>query len=93
MVISPYLVVTENGGCRITKTYPRLEWHEIAIQLHLNIPDELYRKPQLSASISVDPKAVQTPEIGCEVISNIEEAIKQHTGVEVKLSVVSEEKE
>lgn len=93
MVIRPFLIVNSRGTCRVTKTQPALQWDEISIQLELDLPYQLFKKPSLSASITVPQDAVQAPVIAAEVIENIEAAIKQHSGVSVRLVVTSDEEE
>lgn len=93
MLIYPYLVVNSRGGCRITKTQPALQWDEISIRLELALPDELFTKPSLTASISVKDEAINSPAIEAVVIDNIEKSIKEHTGIEVKLSVENNSEE
>ncbi len=83
-----FLIVNKKGGVRTTKTQPDLRWDEISIQMNLDLPDNLFRKPLLSASITVDEKKVTPAVISPEITNNIQESIKQHTGVEVKLIIV-----
>lgn len=93
MNVEFYLVVNERGSVRTVKNKPGLDWNEVAIKLDLKLPDALFEKPHLSASINVGDDAVNTPNIEADVVSNIEQSILEHTGVEVKLSIVNPENE
>lgn len=83
MKIKPYLVINSRGSVRVVKTNPSLAFDEVAMQIHIELPDELFKKPRLEASLVVPKNAVQTPTIDVETIDNMQQAIKQHTGVEV----------
>ena len=87
MKIAAFLIVNDNGAIRAVKSYRELQLNEIAVQVNLEVPDQLFRKPVVSADIVVPEDAVQTPEISAEVTENIKEAIETATGVEVKISI------
>lgn len=98
MKIISYLCIKKTGSnysprgtLRITKTSPALDINEIAVKLNIEVPDELFSKPSLEASISVPKDAISKPVIEAEVVDNIQEIIKQNTGFEVKLNLVSVE--
>lgn len=74
---------------RVTKTAPSLDFNEIAIKLNLQLPDELFEKPTLTASIDVPKEAISSPVIETEVIDNVQDIIKKNTGFEVKLTLVT----
>ena len=100
MNISSYLCIKKTGSkyaprysVRVTKTSPALDFNEIAMKLSLQIPDEIFEKPQLSASITVPKEAVSAPVIEAEIIDNVEQIIEQQTGFKVKLEVVSKDEE
>lgn len=83
MKIKPYIVINSRGGVRVVKTNPKLDFDEIAMQIHIEIPNELFNKPRLEASLIVPKDAVKPTEITMDVIDNMTEAIKKNTGVEV----------
>lgn len=78
---------------RVTKTSPSLDKNEIALRIEVNVPDAVFEKPQLEATINVPEEAVNAPVISAEVVDNVEEIIKQNTGFEVKLNLVKPEEE
>lgn len=86
-----YLTVNSKGSVKTTKGKPSLNWDEVAISLRLELPDALFKKPALSASIQVSENDVQPKIISPEVIQNIQESILEHSGIELKLSVENPE--
>lgn len=95
MKISSYLCIKKIGSkyspraaLRVVKTSPALEFNEIAMKLDIEIPDEIFDKPQLQASIKVPKEAVSQPVIDSEIIDNVEQIIKTQTGFSVKLQLV-----
>ena len=87
-----YLIVNKNGSVRTTKKQPGLSWDEISVKLNLELPKELFERPMLSANIKVDSDQVSARDISPELSNNIQEAIKQHAGIDIKLQVVAPEK-
>lgn len=92
MLLQRYLVVGKknrhNSSARLTKNAPSLESYEIAIKLSLDIPNELFNKPQLQASIIVPKDAVTAPIIEAEVIDNIKETISKELGIDLNISLL-----
>lgn len=96
MRISNYIVVKANKrygrvhsvSSRLTKNRPSLEANEIAVKVNLELPDELFDKPQLEATVKVPKEAVSAPVIDAEVVDNVEQIILDQTGFHVKLEVI-----
>jgi len=78
---------------RMTKGKPRLEHDEVAVQVKLELPEELFDKPALVAKVSVPKEAVSQPVITADVVDNVEDIILQNTGFEVKLEIFGNENE
>ena len=53
-----------------------------------DIPDELFTKPQLQASITVSKDAVSAPVIEADVVDNISEIISKELGIDLNIAVV-----
>ncbi len=86
MILKFWLVVNDCAHLRVVKSNPGLRCNEIAVQMNLELPDTLFTKPEISATIKVAED--QRPKvISPEIVTNIEQAIKQHTGIEVKLKI------
>ena len=90
MISHFYLIVSSTGKVRLTKTRPALEWNEIAIHLNLSLPEMLFKRPLLSASVIVGDEAVRPVEISPEILINTAELIEQQTGLKVELSLVGD---
>ena len=93
MKIQRYLAVGKKSrsskpSVRLTVTSPALDSHEVAIKLTLDVPDELFSKPQLEASISVPKDSVSAPVIEAGVIDNIQEMISKEIGVDLNISLL-----
>lgn len=98
MQISQYIVIKKTGtryssrySSRLTKGSPALDSNEIAVKVSIEVPDEIFDKPALSAKITVPKEAVSKPVIEAAVIDNVQEIIKQQTGFAVTLEVVEKE--
>ncbi len=73
---------------RITTQLPKLSAQEVALQLDINLPDELFLRPQLKASITVSSDNVSPPVIEAEVLSNISEIVQKELGVDLKINLI-----
>ena len=96
MQINRFLIIgkekNRKASARLTTNKPYLNSHEIAVALKLDIPDELFIRPQLEASIKVDPKNVNPVVIESEVINNIKETISKELGVDLSITVLETNK-
>lgn len=88
-----YLIATAGGAVRTGKKRPSLDWNEIAIYCVLDLPNILFQRPRLEASIKVEAKDAGPIAIEPAVVDNIKSAIEQAAGVEVQLTVVEAPKE
>lgn len=90
MKVNFWLITKSNGSIRTVKNRPSMDWDEVAIKVNLDIPNEMFQRPTLSASIKIDhaPKL----EIEAETVNNIQEVLK-HEGIDVKLTIVPLEEE
>lgn len=95
MRVEQYIIVKKSGrfsySSRMTKGTPALDRNEIAVKVSIEIPDAIFERPALTATIKVPDTAVSKPVIEAEVIDNVQDIIKQNTGFDVKLEVVSEQ--
>lgn len=89
MKLKRYLIVKKNGSTRITKQAPSIEWDEVFMLLNIELPDKVFDRPLLQATITVDDKAVQPAVIEASVVSEVENVIEQRTGYEIRLTVVN----
>ena len=93
MKINRYLIVGKRRNskptARLTVTTPALESHEIAVKISLDIPEELFTKPQLEATIKVPEDSVNSPVIEAEVIDNIKEIVSKQQEILTAISWLS----
>jgi len=82
-----WIVINQKGSIRATKRAPGLDWNEVAVRLTMDIPDELFERPRLEASIKIPQEACVPDVISSEVIVNAKKAIERSTGLEIKLSL------
>lgn len=76
----PYL------SARVTAKAPSLGPGEIAMELSVSVPAALFRRPTLSASISI-PDNLPEPVISAEVQDRIAATLSDQLGVQVHLTV------
>lgn len=87
-----FLIVGKRGSVRINKSVPRLDWDEVSIGITLEIPDKIFQRPALQATISIPEDAVNKNPITAEVKDNVADAIEQATGLKFLISVEGSEK-
>lgn len=91
MKLKRYLNIRSKGACRITKMRVPLYANEISILLNIDLPDKLFAKPVLEASITVPENAIKMKSISDETINNVQEMIKENIGIELNISVIPQE--
>lgn len=89
MRVSAWLVIAKNGSVKVTKKTPAVPANSISMQLQLNLPDALFSKPKLIASIEIPQESVKGEIISRQVIDNVADTLKQSTGLEFNVSVIS----
>lgn len=60
-----YLIINRNGVKAVRKTKPALDWDEIVCKILLNIPDELFKRPQ--PEIIVNTKELIEQQTGAKI--------------------------
>lgn len=88
-----YIVVKPKGvfydlAARYASRTPALSKDEIAIKLNISVPDALFTRPQLQASVVIPEDAVTKPVLDAQVLDNVREVIEQQTGMDVRVSLV-----
>jgi len=72
----------------VRKTKPFLEWNELAVEIELEVPDELFLRPTISARLTV--KDVPNTGYDIDAIVNTKELIEQQTGAKIEFTVIRE---
>jgi len=93
MIVNTWIAINSNGSIRTRKTKPSLDWNEVAIKLNLELPDALFQKPHLEASVVIPQEAAVNDILTANVVANTKEAIESATGLKFVVSVVKEEEE
>lgn len=86
MKINTYIIIDHYGNARLTKKVPALRMYEVSIALSLTIPDAVFTKPSMSASIVISDSEVDR-NLSAEMKTNVIDAIKESTGMEVNLII------
>lgn len=101
MIITQYIIVggakSRYGGLtpklRLVQKVPTLKGNEFSLRLQLDIPDAIFKRPQLSAELTVPDTAVSSININPDVTKKIESIIKETTGLTMNVSVIEHEEE
>ncbi len=73
---------------RATERNPSLAAGEVAIKVSVDLPDALFTRPMLAATITVPADKVSPATIDANVTDNIVDVVRQNLGVDMKISVV-----
>lgn len=92
MHLNRYLIIgkrrNQKPTARLSANAPALDSHEIAVKVSMELPDEIFSKPQLYASIKVPSSSVSAPAIDAEVIDNIQETIAKTLGIDLNIALI-----
>lgn len=89
MKIVNWLIINRNGIKAVRKTKPDLAFNEIACKLQLDIPKELFERPNIEATIKIEdvPNNAYNPDL----IINTKELIEQQTGAKIEFKILKGE--
>jgi len=87
MKCTGYLNINSRGTARFTKSRIGLDWDEIAIKVTIDIPNEMFARPILEASIEVGKEIIPKPQ-PFDLILKTKDLIEESTGVKINFSVV-----
>lgn len=89
MKTSNWLIIDKNGIKATRKTKPALDWDEIAVKVNLEVPNELFQRPTIEATVQVKdvPNNAYQPDIVLDTV----ELIEQQTGAKINFTVVPPE--
>ncbi len=91
MKITNWLIINKNGIRGTRKTKPDLAYDEIAVKIILDIPKEIFERPQIEATIKIDE--MPNNEYKPDLIINTKELIEQQTGAKIDFKILPVEKE
>ena len=87
MRVTNWLIINENGIKGVRKTKPDLAYNEIACRLQLDIPKELFERPQIEASLKIEN--ISNNAYNPEIILNTKDLIEQQTGAKINFKILS----
>lgn len=73
---------------RMVERTPTLKGNEVALRLYIDLPKALFERPTLEAKMKIPDEAVPQIDISPEVTANIEEIIKNSTGLTMSINVI-----
>lgn len=85
-----YLSISSRGSVAARKNRQEAGRDEVVIGLNIELPNALFQRPALTASIAVAEKDAPTLDITGEVMDNIKDAIHAETGMTFKIDVERE---
>lgn len=99
MKIEKYLILTPQYNYRskeltnivvkiCASTSGTMAANAIALKLNLNLPDDLFKKPQLEATIDIGKDKVAAPIITADILHNIQAEISKQIGVDLQINVI-----
>ena len=68
---------------------PATKQGEVAIELNIELPEALFKKPSYSATIAV-PEGAASSKISADVISNIEQLVNEATGLTLTIDALED---
>lgn len=87
-----YLIVHKKAwralSGRLAAKVPALEAGEIAIKLNIKVPEAMFKRPQIQATVTIPENAVTPPVLEANVLDNVREVLTQQTGMDVTVRVV-----
>ena len=89
MKIVNWLIIDRNGIKGTRKKKQDLKYNEIAVKINMEIPKELFERPTIEATLTIDnvPNNAYKPDL----IINTAELIEQQTGAKIEFRVLEAE--
>lgn len=86
MRITQWLIINKNGIKGVRKTKPDLAYNEIAMKIYLELPKELFERPQIEATLKIEdiPNNAYRPDL----IINTKNLIEQQTGAKIDFKIL-----
>lgn len=88
--IECWLIVCRTGAVKVRKSKPDLDHNEVPILLEVKVPQSLFSKPRLKASIEVPEENYRQNPITTEAINNIRDEIEHRTGLDFDVRLIEE---
>lgn len=85
--VTRYLTVASNGSTNLTTRPPSAAVNEVVMELAIALPVRLFRRPLLTAHITIPPDAVLAERLSAEVVPFLERGLADATGLEVQVDL------
>jgi len=82
---STYGSQTGKATVRLTRNRPDCDATEVAVKISLSLPDALFKRPSLQASITVDDDVVPVL-VDADVADNIARVVKEQMGINLHVT-------
>lgn len=90
MIVRQWLAIGKRGITKVTKAKPQLGGGEIACEIVMKVPDSLFVRPEIKASIDI--KDIPSDAyIVPQVIIDMKDMIEQQTGAKIEFTIVKPE--
>lgn len=93
MIKDFYLIVSEKGRIRTTKGIPGLYNDEIAIQIKMILPNILFKRPSIHASIEIPEDMAKGPDVDAKIVNHLDEVIKRGSDLKIELQIIKPEED
>ncbi len=84
-----YLVIPEKGAPKISRKLPALAAGQIAVEMDMTLPRELFRRPVIKAEVKITDAPIL--EIEADVQAQLAKTISDQLGIPVCISVQAPE--
>lgn len=97
MEVNHYLIITPGArrhspNVKLVKGLKgTMRSDSVAIKLNIILPDSIFQKPQLQATIKVKDEDIAKPIINAETLDNIKVAFQQNLGIDMNIHIVQKE--
>ena len=99
MEISQYLIIS-SGKKRwnpivklVKKLTGSMPSNSVAIKLNIHLPDSIFEKPQLQATIKIKDEDISKPVITAETLDNIKAEFSKNMAIDMNIQIVEPEKQ
>ena len=83
-----WLIIGKNGGIKLRRSKGSMSMTEVAVKINLQIPDEMFERPHLQATITLDPELVTPNTLDPQLVINTKDLIEQQTGAKIDFKIL-----
>ncbi len=88
MITSFWIKISSTGTVSKSNNQPTTTQNEVAMKLNIDLPDDLFKRQHLEATMQIPGTVVNRQTLTPIVIDNIAEAIRTSTGLDIVVKVV-----